>query len=222
MSKEVDKLTGSQTVKMGNKADGNYSETRADGTQRLKGDATAWKDMVCDLMGQSLLTTRDKIEYDWDDMVIVFNPGGNITKSKDRIGGNLEINHEFKVGTDIVFKPHIHWFQEVVSGVQAEFDMTIKYRLQRNATYTNQNWTTAYMLTGLSHDDIFDFSGEVDGYYNQITRFPDMTFTCGVSDTIQFQIARTDSNGGDMLIFFFDIHGMIDSFGSDEEIGKAP
>ena len=112
---KINKGANNET-QFGDVAGGNYSEFREDGTQRLVGDATSWKDMVCDLVGRSLATTRDKIEYDWDEMAIVFNPSGSITQSKDRVGGNLEINHEFKTGTGIVFKPHVHWFQEVSSG----------------------------------------------------------------------------------------------------------
>ncbi len=34
-------------------------------------------------------------------------------------------------------------------------------------------------------------------------------------------MARTDSESGDMLVYFMDMHGMVDSMGSDEEIAKA-
>ena len=214
------KKVGTSTA-IGDYANGDYSEIREDGTQRLVGDATSWKDMVCDLVGRSLANTRDKVEYDWDEMAIVFNPSGSITQSKDRVGGNLEINHEFKVGTGIVFKPHIHWFQEVSSGTVKAHVLTMKYKLQNNNQGKTTAWTTVTCEVGAGGDDIWDFTGEADGFYNQISRFPDMTLDCNVSDTIQFQFARTDSVAGDMLVYFFDIHGQVDSFGSDDEIAKA-
>ena len=67
----------------------------------------------------------------------------------------------------------------------------MKYRLQRNNYEKTTVRTTVTATAGT--DDIFDFTGEVDGTYNQLTRFPDITIDCAVSDTLQFQIARTDS-----------------------------
>ena len=93
--------------------------------------------------------------------------------------------------------------------------------MQNNGSAKVTSWTTVTCEVGAGGDDVWDFTGEADGFYNQISRFPNMVFDCNVSDTIQFQFARTDSVTGDMLVFFFDIHGKIDSFGSDEEITKA-
>ena len=95
----------------------------------------------------------------------------------------------------------------------------MKYRLQRNGYEKEASWTTVTLTAG-SSDDVFDFTGEADGTYNQLTRFPDITITCSISDTFQFQIARTDSLSGDMLVYFMDFHGEVDSFGSEEEIKK--
>lgn len=202
--------------------DVSYTEIRPDGTQRLVGDATAWKDMVMDLFGKRLSSNTGKIDYDYNENAMKFQSGGSITNQNDRVGGNQQINHEFKVGDDIVFKPHIHWFQEVTGGVQKAFVLTMRYRLQRNNFPKTTAWTTVTCSTGTGGDDIFDFSGRADGTYNQLSQFPDIVRDCNVSDTIQMQVARTDSNSGDMLVYFLDSHGMVDSMGSDEEIAKAP
>ena len=197
-----------------------FQEIRADGTVRLKGKATAWKDMVADLFAKKLYSNVGKLDYDWENNALKFQSGGDISDVNDRVQGNQEINHEFKVGT-VFFKPHLHWFQEVVSGVQQISTLTLEWRLQRNGFLREDNWTTTVANTGLAGDDILDFSDKTNGFYNQLTRFPDINVTCAVSDTIQFRMARTDSNGGDVAVYFFDLHGMVDSFGSDDEIAKV-
>lgn len=75
--------------------------------------------------------------------------------------------------------------------------------------------------TGAGGDDIFDFTGEADGTYNQLTRFDDITIDCGISDTLQIQMTRTDSETGDVSAVFIDLHGEVDSDGSDTEISKS-
>lgn len=210
------------TLAAGDIPGGNKTELRADGTMRRVGTATAWKDMIADLFGKKLNATSGKVDYEWDENALKFQKGGSITTAIDRVGGNLEINHEFKVGTGITLRPHIHWFQEVSSGAVASFILTMRYRLQRNNLAKTTAWTTVTCEVGAGGDDIWDFTSETDGSYNQISRFPDIVIDCGVSDTLQFQMARTDGVTGDMLVYFMDMHGMVDSNGSDEEITKAP
>ena len=207
-------------LKIGDVAAGNYLDIRADGTTRKVGDATTWKDMVGDLFGKQLASLVGKVDYDFDENAVKFQSGGSISVLNDRVGANLQINHEFRVGSGITFKAHIHWFQEIISGaISHAFTLTMRWRLQRNGYAKATSWNTVTSTAGT--DDIFDFTGEADGVYNQLSRFPDITVDCEVSDTIQFQMARTDSNGGDMLVYFMDMHGNVDSAGSDEEITKA-
>lgn len=195
-------------------------EVATDGSVRLRGAGTMWKDMISDLFGKRLNSTSGKVDYEWDENAIKFQSGGSIATAADRVGGNSEINHEFKVGTGITFRPHMHWFQEVVSGAVEAFVFTAQYRLQRNDAEKTASWTTITAEAGTA-DDIFDFTGEVDGTYNQITRFDDIVITCSISDTIQFRVARTDSVTGDVLVYFFDMHGEVDAFGSELEVTKV-
>ena len=153
-------------IKAGETSQGNYFETRQDGTTRLIGSATCWRDMVGDLFGKRLSSTSGKVDYDFDDNSIIFQSGGSMAVESDRVGANLEINHEYKVGTGIVFKPHIHWFQVVSSGVAQACTLTMRYRLQQNNHEKTSSWTTVTCETGLGGDDIFDFTGESDGTYN--------------------------------------------------------
>jgi len=196
---------------------------------RYKGTSTVWKDMIGDLFGKRLLSTAGKVDYDFANNCIDFASGGSIGTANDRIGANVEINHEMMVGSSIVFYPHIHWFQEVVTHTPdvldtTAYELTVIWRLVRNSygiNLTTPAWNTLTMTNG--SDSIFDttnLSGEE--YMGQITRSnAPITVDCGLSDTFQFQVARTDSLGGTMKVFFLDEHGAVDSDGSDEEITKT-
>lgn len=212
-------ITDADYLKFGGAAD--YLEIKKlDGTLRLRGESTVWNDMVGDIFGKRLASTVGKVDYDFDENAVKFQSGGSISNANDRAGANLEINHQYAVGSTIIFKPHVHWFQDVVSGVVKPFVLTMRYRLQRNGLAKTTAWTTVTCDVGAGGDDIFDFTGESDGTYNQLSRFPDISITCAVSDTVQFQMARTDSEATDMLVYFMDMHGKLDSIGSNEEIEK--
>ena len=210
----------SNRLKTWNVSAGNYAETRTDGTKRLHWEATAWRDMVSDLFSKRLNSNTWKVDYDRDNNAVKFQSWWLISNVVDRVQGNQQINHEFKVWTWITFKPHIHWFQEISGGaITHAFVLTMRYRLQRNWQAKVSARTTVTLTAGT--DDVFDFTSEADGTYNQLSKFPDITIDCSVSDTIQFQMARTDSLWDDMLIYFSDIHWEVDSFWSDTEFGKV-
>jgi len=207
----------------------NHTKFKADGTVRRVGTATAWKDMVGDLFGKRLLSTSGKVDYDYDNNCIDFASGGSISVANDRVGTNIEINHEMMIGNSIVFYPHIHWFQEVVSHSpdvldSTAYELTLRYRLIRNgygANLTTPEWTTLTITNGV--DSIFDKTNAGGKeYIGQITRTNSfITIDCNISDTFQIQMARTDSLGGTMKVFFIDIQGEVDSDGSDAEITKS-
>jgi len=208
--------------KFGNVERGDYSEFRdIDGTFRLVGDATAWRDMIMDISGKRLASTSGKVDYDYDEVAIAFASGGNIATTNDRVCGNQEINHQYKVGTDMLFKPHLHWWQTVTSNAVLPIVFTLEWRLQVNSAAKATTWTTITGEAGAGGDDIFDHTAKANADYNQITRFDNIVVTCAVSDTLQFRMARTDSQTGDVLAYMFDVHGQVDSLGSDEEITKV-
>lgn len=194
--------------------------TKTSGIQRTPPLKSAWKDMIMDLFGKRLSSNVGKVDYDYVENVIIFKANGDITNENDRVGGNQEINHEFVIGTDITFRPHIHWWQQVTTSAVLAHIFTARWRLQRNGQAKATSWNTITANAGSGGDDVFDFTSEADGLYNQITRFDDITITCGLSDTIQIQLTRSDANAGDIPVTFFDIHGQIDSQGSDTELTK--
>ena len=61
--------------------------------------------MVGDIFGRRLYSTSGGVDYDYDNNAIVFATGGSISDANDRVGGNFELNHDLKVGTNITFKP---------------------------------------------------------------------------------------------------------------------
>jgi len=208
------------SIKVGDVEGGDYTEITSDGSTYSYGGATMWDDMIGDLFGRRLNSTSGKVDYDWSENAIKFQSGGSITNVTDRVQSNAQIPHKAKVGTSITFKPHLHWFQEISSGATVlDATFTLRYRLQRNGRGKESVWTTITTTTG-GANDVFDFTGESDGTYNQLTHFPDITVDCGISDTFQFQIARTDSNTGDIYVYFMDYHYEIDSVGSADEIVK--
>lgn len=194
-------------------------EIRDNGHYRSLGNS--WKDMIMDLFGRQLTSTAGKVDYDFDENCMVFEPGGVITNANDRVCGNQEINHEFKVGTNITFYAHLHWWQQVTSNTVKPIVFTARYRLQRNNTAKTTAWTTITANAGAGGDDVFDFTAQANGLYNQITRFDPITITCGISDTLQIQMTRTDAQTGNVSVTFFDIHGQVDSDGSDNELSKT-
>jgi len=208
-----------EPARFGNYPLGNYTQIDPDGSIRHFGKATCWKDMVADLFGKKLNNNTGRVDYDWDNNALKFQNDGSLSTVADRVQGNLEINHEFKVGVGIVFKPHIHWFQQDVN-LSDKYVIGMKYRLQRNNNLTTQDWTTLELVLN-DGQEIWTppalGSGE---WFNQISSFPDITVDCGISDTLQFQMTRTDSFSQNILVYFMDVHGEIDSPGSRDVIVK--
>ena len=203
----------------------NNTEFAADGTMRRNGTATAWQDMIGNLFGSKLNSTSGQVDYDFDSNSLKFSQNGSLSTAADRVQANLEINHQFRVGTSITFSPHIHWFQEIETGAAKAITLSMRYRLQKNGEAQTAAWTTITCDTGSGGDDIYDFTAEADGLYNQLSKFPDITVDCDISDTFQFQAARTDTDdelGSQYAyVYFIDFHGEVDSDGSDEEYTKV-
>lgn len=219
----------SKTAIIGSRAAGDYLEVLKDGTLKYRGNATVFQDMIGDIFGKRLLSTVGKVDYDYENNCIDFSSGGSITNANDRVGTNIEINHEMMVGDGIIFYPHNHWFQEVISHLPdvldtTAYEITVRWRLIRNGhgvNLTTPDWNTLTITNGT--DSVFDATNAGGKeYIGQITRTnAPITIDCNISDTFQIQMARTDALGGVMKMFFFDIHGSIDGSGSDEEISKT-
>ncbi len=205
-------------MRYGDESNGNYSEIGQDGVLRLHGGATVWQDMVMDISGRRLSSVSGTVDYDFDEVAISFSPDGDIADAGDRVCGNQQINHQFKVGAEVTFKPHIHWWQPVTTNAVGDVVFTLQWRLQRNSFVKATSWTAITAAAGTG--DVWDHTAKADGDYNQITRFDNIVVACAISDTIQLRLTRTDSVSGAVLGYFFDLHGEIDSLGSEDEIVK--
>lgn len=190
----------------------NRTSIATDGTIRQEGSAAAWRDIVGDLFGKKINSTAGKVDYEWDENAIKFQSGGSITNKADRVGANLQYDHFCKIGS-VTLNPHIHWFQP---DSQA-YIFTMRYRIQHNGQAKNTVWTTVSYTVG-SGGEIYTYPGS--GTFNQISSLGEITANMGISDTLQFQLARTDSLVGDVLVYFMDLHAETDSFGSNTEWSK--
>ena len=194
----------------------------ADGVHLVNG-ATVWKDMVGDLFSKKLYSAVGNVDYDWDQHAIVFQPGGDPTNKNDRIHYNIQVDHQYKISPDattvVTFKPHIHWFQ-FDTALQATFQLD--YRVIRNGQSLDSTaiWTSITTTTNLGNEQ-FTFALDAGhDFFPQLTHFPDIQEVVGLSDTIQLRLTRIDANTGNVLVYFADIHGEIDSLGSKEEMTK--
>lgn len=209
------------TLQFGDKSGGNTLDIATDGTPRLRGDATCWKGMIGDLFGRRLQSNQGNVDYDYNELAIKFQKGGNIDSISDTVCANIQLDHNLKAGNSIHLKPHMHWFADIDSSGQApQATFVLRYRLQRNGQVKNATWTDLTVTTGGS-DDVFTISG-TNQTFNQVTKFPEIVLpVCNISDTIQFKLARTDNTyANDILVYFLDMHVQIDSFGSEIEFSK--
>jgi len=215
------------SVMIGDYAGGNYIEIEEDGTIRNRGTSIAFIDAVADLAGKKIFSNTGRLDTDWDNNALLFQDGGNssnIDDQSDRVVGNVQNNHQHVADVPVDFIFHFHWFQQFVK----DYKFAIQYRLVHNggSFVLNDPWTQVDMqcnATVLSNGgNVFPFvldSG--DDTMGQISVFPVISLTMGISDTFQYRFARIDEESGDVLVYFNDVHLPVDSFGSDEPISKT-
>ena len=177
-----------------------------------------YEDIQQDIFGRKLYSTAYTVDYDWDENAIKFQKDGDISDKNKRVQWNIQLFHAMALGSKSFFKMHFHWWQTTI---QATF--TLRYRIQYGGEEKTTSWTTITVTTGTTAsqgaNDIFDLSGKTTG--NQITKFAEIDISsCNISDVIQFQLARTDSNTGDVYVTFVDAHIAEDSDGSRSEWTK--
>lgn len=191
--------------------DTNYTEFEDDGTMEFKGTATVWDDLVGSLIASRLESTAGKLNYNYANNTITMQSGGSISTANDRLIFNYQKPHGAKTASSMNL--HIHW--EQVSTDQIEW--AIQYRIQSNNAAKTTDWTS---LTANSVDDsVFTYPGS--GAFNQITHLASIDLTdSGISATVQFRLARTDSTSDDIDAVFVDAHVEYDMLGSRTEFTK--
>ena len=197
-------------LKSGAEALGNFFEVESDGTWVNHGDSTTWDDIVQSLVASRLESVVGKLKYNYDNNTITMEPGGVITNSIDRLIMNSQYPHAAK--TDGEMRLHIHW--EQTDATAREF--TVQYRIQHNGNDKTTAWQTVVVDTSVNN--VFDYTS---GTLMQITNLVAVDMTgAGISATVQFRIARTDSVAVDLESHFIDSHIERDMNGSREEFIK--
>ncbi len=202
------------TATIGTSAD--YTEFENDGTIVAHGEATTWRDELHELTGEKLESPSAEISLNSSEGSLTFS---SVTTLYDYILTNVQINHDWKMGSDIY--PHLHWWQ-VSSNIP---NWLIQYRWQINGELKTETWTSQTWETSE-----FTYSS---GTLNQIVSFGAITPPVGyfLSDIVQFRIIRdtnndsglfntTDAETADVDAVSFDIHIECDTLGSRQEYIK--
>ena len=193
----------------------NYSEFDDDGTLVFTGDATVWDDIANSLIGKRLYSVVGKVNYNYPENTITFEPGGAIATENDLIRWNQQFPHAAKANSSLYFHLHL----EQTSALDATF--TLHYRIQSNDAAKTAGWTA--LTASLVADGVFAYSA---GTLNQILAFAAIDMTgASISATIQFKMTRTDNGAGvyepaDIEVVFADCHVEYDMIGSSEQYVK--
>ena len=83
------------------------------GETPLKLSDTVWLDLIGYTIARNLDSTRDHIDYNYDDGTVDFDDNGaDTTDNRDAITINYQINHDTDRETvAVVGRPHFHWLQ---------------------------------------------------------------------------------------------------------------
>ncbi len=187
-----------------------YTEVQKNGTLVAKGDATCWDDITGSLVARRIEYGTGKLNYNYANNSISIDKNGSITNSADTLIFNFQIKHNAKL--DSIMSLHIHYEQE--STTDREF--TVKYRIQKNGQSKETLWVTT--VIPIIANNVFSYTS---GTINQIAKLVNVDLTgANISDMVQFQLCRTDSNSGILEATFIDAHYEIDSLGSRQEFVK--
>ena len=185
----------------------------------LKLIETTFDDMVFKLDGSKLYSTVGKVDYNWEEDAVIFEPSGNIANVNDRVNCGGQLSHRIKPLTKIY--PHLHWWQD--SNKLIIF--TLQYRINYNGTAKTTVWTTV-TAQSMTNDNTFTYTS---GTLNQITYFGSglgrensgIQLLAGeLSAIAQFRFTRTDAQTGNILGSSFDFHFEVDTMGSATQGSK--
>lgn len=186
------------------------------GHQTMNGTATVFKDELQSLLLQLKKNPSDNLVLNVDEGTLEYKDSAT---TSDYAVMNVQINHDWKIGSDVF--PHLHWFQSQ-AGVP---NWLIQYRWQINGGAKTTSWTNYPLDTQAftySSDTIMQIS------YNSGLTPPE---GAGLSDILQIRLIRDSNNGsteftgndpvaGNVSTVNLDVHYEINSIGSDEEYVK--
>lgn len=172
-----------------------------------------WEDLVGSLIARRLESNSGKLNYNYDENAITMQSGGRITNRNDRLIFNFQKPHGM-TNTGETMNLHIHWEQDTTNDIE----FTIQYRIQSNGVLKNTVWETVVRNSNDNNTYVYPGSGT----FNQITRLVELDLVeVGLSASIEFRLARTDSTSGDINAVFIDAHVPYDQGrGSEGEYTK--
>lgn len=145
--------------------------------------------------------------------LLLFDPGGT-----ELIYALAQMPHAWLEGTEI--RPHLHW-QKTTSAV-GNVAWKCRYKMAPIGEVMDAAWTDlgekASPVSSTPDTDTAD--------YHMITSLGTITMTDkGLSDCILFEVSRiggsgADTYGADARLLEFDVHYLIDSWGSRDEFKK--
>jgi len=185
------------------------------GQIQLEGGATGFEDQTTSLKGKLLASTAGKADWDYDRHAVEFATAGDIAVAGDKVGDENQYAHGAKVDGDVFY--HIHWFQtDTYANMPVQF--TFRHRLHSNGAEENTSWTTA-VVEANDTNSAFTYDGETS--LLQITRLATVDMTgASISALIDWELARTDSETGDVYVKYVDPHIELDTIGSNTEYVK--
>jgi len=188
---------------LGHIGSGNYVAIASDGILTLEGDAVTWDDLRFPATTIRQGATN-KPEFDTDDVGLLF-PNNDTAEIAYM---NVQIPHKWKLESDL--EPHIHYIQNVAEDPIFKMD----YRWYKNGQPSGE------FSTITASGKLFTYTGDT---ILQIMEFPTISGAGidTVSSMMDIKLYRDDAAvTGTVLMKEFDIHYMIDSFGSEQEFSK--
>jgi hypothetical protein len=181
------------------------------GELRYSGKATTWEDIQTSVIGVQLDVAAGKADRNFDNNSITLQPGGAIATDGDCLTWSIQYPH--KARTNGYLHVHMHWEQvKTFAG-----EMTLHWRIQHNGQAKETDWTPVTVPFGDEGQDVYEYES---GTLMQITELAVIGPVTGLSDILQFRLARTDEVTGDIEVIFLDAHYEIDSTGSAQEYVK--
>jgi hypothetical protein len=217
ISIETNNLT--EDLHVGSEADGNSTKFEPDGTVVSEGEAMAWDEISQSFVGKNIYINQGRIDYDYDNLTVNYT---TTARYPDEFAGSVkQMAHRRASNTNI--RPHVHWMQNSDNNP----NILIEYR-----AYNNGEVAPAWTQKALSQaDNLFPFT---DVGQQQITEFnipASVGESLGLSGTFEVKIYRDSQNAsnlfpsadtysGDWEVKYYDIHILVNMFGSRDEFAK--
>jgi len=189
-------------------------KVRPGGQIQSLGNATGWDDVQGDLLSRRLTSGVGKVDYNWDEGTVTFEPDGSWGTRNDIVSMNIQTPHAMKQGS--IIYPHIH-FQMPAN---KEYRFELRYRIQLNGQPPATVWNT--VIADTVYPQVLNVGCVFDpalSPINQILRFGGITVT-GFSTGVQLKLIRSDDEDEDLEAYFCDAHYEIDTQGSGGEYYK--